>query len=165
MRAESAGPVRRVVTGHSEQGKAVVISDQEFDPVVVPSGDAAMVLLWATGPFPVDNTDPTDGRERAAGLTLEAGSVIRTVDMLPGQSSPMHRTSSIDYGIVLSGRVELELDDGAVTELSAGDVVIQRGTMHRWRNPSDTEPCRIVFALVEADPARVDGEPLEAVHP
>lgn len=85
--------------------------------------------------------------------------------MFPGQQSPMHRTSSLDYGIVLSGQLELELDDGAKTLLARGDVVVQRGTMHLWRNPSQTETCRIVFILTEAAAAEVGGVPLAEVHP
>ena len=52
----------------------------------------------------------------------------------------------------MSGAVVLEVDDGFDTELGPGDVVVQRGTMHRWRNPSDTEVCRIVFVLIEPPP-------------
>jgi len=158
-------PVRRVVTGHDAGGRAVFRSDDHFAPQLIPSGDAAMALLWTTATVPADNDDETDGRERAAGTTLTGGSVIRIVDMLPLQSSPMHRSNSIDYGIVLSGRVVLELDDGAETELGPGDVVVQRGTIHLWRNPSDNEVCRIVFILIEAPAATVNGEPLPEVHP
>lgn len=165
MTAPFTGPVRRIVTGHDDAGRAVFVSDRRFDPVAVPSGDAAMCLVWTAPDLPVNNDDPVDGREREAGLTLNGGSVIRTVDMLPGRSSPMHRTSSIDYGIVLSGRLELELDDGATIALSPGDIVVQRGTIHLWRNPSRTEPCRIVFVLTEATPATVNGQPLPDVHP
>jgi quercetin dioxygenase-like cupin family protein len=85
--------------------------------------------------------------------------------MLPGKSSPMHRTNSLDYGIVISGQLELELDDGVKTLLGPGDIVIQRGTMHLWRNPSDSENCRIVFVLTEATAVEVDGEPLPELHP
>ncbi len=159
------GPVRRVVTGHDAAGRAVFLSDARFDPREVPSGDAAMCLLWTAPDLPVDNNDPIDGRERDAGLTLHGGSVIRVVDMFPGQQSPFHRTNSLDYGILLSGRMELELDDGTKTLLEAGDVVVQRGTIHLWRNPSTTETCRIVFVLTEATAALVDGIPLPERHP
>jgi quercetin dioxygenase-like cupin family protein len=158
-------PVRRVVTGHDATGRAVLRSDDHIEPELIPSGDAAMALLWTTATVPADNDDETDGRERAAGTTLNGGSVIRIVDMLPGEASPMHRSNSIDYGIVLWGRIVLEVDDGAETELGTGDVVVQRGTIHRWRNPSDREVCRIVFVLIEAPAATVDGEPLPEVHP
>ena len=77
----------------------------------------------------------------------------------------MHRSFSIDYGIVMSGRLELELDGGEVVRLAAGDIVIQRGTNHLWRNPSQDEVCRVAFVLIEAAPISIDGRQLEEVHP
>ena len=160
-----AVPVRRIVTGHDASGRAVFRSDEVFAPSVVPSGDAAMALLWTTATVPADNNDETDGRQREAGLTINGGSVIRIVDMLPGGESPMHRTNSIDYGIVLAGRIELELDGGVKTTARAGDVVVQRGTNHLWRNPSTTEICRIAFILIQAPPYLHDGQPLAEHKP
>lgn len=159
------GPVRRVVTGHDLAGKAIFVSDDRFDPVDVPNGDAAMCLIWTAPDLPIDNNDPTDGRTRPAGLTLRGGSVIRTVDMYPGEQSPFHRTNSLDYGIVLSGELELELDDGALVLLSPGDIVIQRGTIHLWRNPSDSVSCRIVFVLTEAIPVEINTSLLPEIYP
>jgi quercetin dioxygenase-like cupin family protein len=83
------------------------------------------------------------------------------VDMLPNASSPMHRTSSIDYGIVMSGKIELELDNNVFKTMEAGDIIIQRGTIHKWRNPSSDEICRIIFVLTEAKPYEFEGKPLE----
>lgn len=158
--------LKRVVTGHDRHGRAVVHSRTELEPVPIASGDAAFVTLWSTAEVPVNLNDETDGGKRDVGLTLEHGSVIRVVDMLPGGVSPMHRTRSIDYGIVLSGEVELELDDGVVETCRAGDVIVQRGTIHRWRNPSNDNPCRIVFVLIEAREGFLqNGEPLEVVEP
>ena len=159
-------PIRCLVTGHDDAGKAVFRSDETLQPEMIPTGDAAFALLWTTGEVPVDLNDESNGRERSAGLTLERGSVIRVVDMLPGGESPMHRTNSIDYGIVLSGCVELELDDGRVETCGAGDIIVQRGTMHLWRNPSDTEVCRIIFVLTEArGPYLHNGHPLVELKP
>lgn len=158
-------PVRRIVTGHNAAGRAVIRSDDLLPVEPIPSGDAAFSLVWTTATVPADNNDETDGRLRDAGLTLHQGSVIRIVDMVPGGTSPMHRSSSIDYGIVLSGAVELELDDGAVTTAQAGDIIVQRGTIHLWRNPSATQVCRIAFVLIEAAPVVVDGVPLPDVMP
>ena len=157
--------VRRVVTGHDRGGRAVFRSDERFAPQRIPSGDADFALIWTTATVPADNNDEIDGRERAAGLTIHQGSVIRVVDMLPGCASPMHRTNSIDYGIVVSGALELELDDGATTLLHPGDIVVQRGTMHLWRNPSANELCRIVFVLTEANPYFHEGTALPEVQP
>lgn len=165
MTKQSNGPIRRVVTGHDAAGRAHIASDERFEPRDVPSGDAAMCLIWTAPDLPVDNDDPVDGRARDAGTTLRGGSVIRVVDMYPGEQSPMHRTNSLDYGIVLSGRLELELDDGVKTLLHPGDIVVQRGTIHLWRNPSLEETCRIVFVLTEATAVTIDGVALPEQHP
>ncbi len=155
--------VRRVVTGHDKNGKAIFRDDQRFGTEDIPGGDAAFALMWMTATVPADINDETDDRDLDAGVTIHEGSVLRIVDMLPGGTSPMHRTSSIDYGIVMSGHVELELDDGNKTLLGPGDIVIQRGTIHLWRNPSDSEVCRIVFVLIEAKPYVHEGTPLPDV--
>ena len=103
--------VRRIVTGHTKEGKAIFINDQEFETQLIPTGDAKMSLMWTTAEVPADLNDDTEGREREADTTLRGGSVIRVVDMLPGATSPFHRSASIDYGIVLHGEIELELDN------------------------------------------------------
>ena len=158
--------LRRIVTGHDGNGRAVFNSIDQLEPEIIPSGDAAFATIWSTAEVPVDLNDDTDGRYRDVGLTLNSGSVIRVVDMLPGASSPMHRTNSIDYGVVLSGEVELELDDQTIETCRAGDVIVQRGTIHLWRNPSDNEVCRIIFVLIEArEPHLHDGQPLEELQP
>ncbi len=152
--------IRRVVTGHTKEGVAVFRSDDTFETKPIPTGDAAFALIWTTANVPADLNDETDGRERDAGTTLNGGSVIRVVDMLPGAQSPFHRSSSIDYGIIMSGEIELELDNGVIKTLGPGDIVVQRGTIHLWRNPSETDVCRIVFVLTEAKAFEVDGSPL-----
>lgn len=158
-------PVHRVVTGHDAAGKAVVIDDAQLDPVEIPSGDAHFTLIWTTATAPVDNDDATDGAARNVGLALPGGSVLRVVDMLPGKTAPMHRTSSLDYGIVISGAVELLLDDGHSTLVEAGGIIVQRGTIHAWHNPSANVTTRIAFVLLDAKPVTVKGALLEDVHP
>jgi quercetin dioxygenase-like cupin family protein len=153
--------IRRVVTGHTTDGIAVFTDDACFETVVIPTGDAAMATIWTTLNVPADLNDETDGAKRDAGTTLKGGSVIRIVDMLPNAASPMHRSSSIDYGIVLSGQIELELDNKVVKTLGAGSIIVQRGTIHKWRNPSSVEICRIVFVLTEAKPYIFNGKPFE----
>jgi len=153
--------IRRVVTGHDKKGAAVFVSDNIYETVVIPSGDAAMTTIWTTATVPADLNDETDGRERDAGTTLKGGSVIRIVDMLPGASSPLHRTNSIDYGIIISGTIELELDNNNIKTIEAGDIIVQRGTIHKWRNPSADNVCRIVFVLTEAKPFEINGAALQ----
>ena len=150
-------PIRRIVTGHTPEGTAVFTSDEEFETVIIPTGDAAMSTLWTTATVPADCNDETDGAKRDAGTTLKGGSVIRIVDMLPGASSPLHRTDSIDYGIIISGEIELELENKVSKRIGAGEIIIQRGTLHKWKNPSETEVCRIVFVLIEAKPYEING--------
>jgi quercetin dioxygenase-like cupin family protein len=164
-KSESGLPlVQRVVTGHDDHGRAVFKSE-DFEPTkVIPSGDAAFLLVWTTETVPVDLNDDTDGRFRDAGLTINKGSVIRIVDMLPGGQSPMHRTNSIDYGIVMSGEVELELDDGVTKTVRQGGIIVQRGTNHLWRNVGN-EPCRIAFILIEAPAYLHNGVPLPEHKP
>jgi quercetin dioxygenase-like cupin family protein len=157
-------PVQRVVTGHNEHGRAVFKSEDVSPTKLIPGGDASFLLIWTTETVPADNNDETDGRLRDAGLTLNQGSVIRIVDMLPGKASPMHRTNSIDYGIVLKGEIELELEDGAKRTVREGGIIIQRGTNHLWRNVT-REPTRIAFVLIEAPAYVHNGMPLEEHKP
>jgi quercetin dioxygenase-like cupin family protein len=158
-------PLRRVVTGHDAAGRAVVTDDTMLFPLPGAGGAAAFTLVWTTAGLPVNNDDDADGRDRPVGLTLPGGTVLRIVDLLPGKHSAMHRTNSLDYGIVMSGEIELELDDGAITRVEAGAVVVQRGTIHAWRNPSASTTARVAFVLIDATSATVGGEPLQAIMP
>jgi quercetin dioxygenase-like cupin family protein len=157
-------PVQRVVTGHDGSGVAIFRSEDHESPRLIPGGVAGFLLVWTTATVPADNNDEIDGRLREAGLTINHGSVIRVVDMLPGCESPMHRTNSIDYGIVLTNEIELELDGGGKRTVFAGGIIVQRGTNHLWRNTTD-KPTRIVFVLIEAPPYRHDGTPLPEIKP
>ena len=156
--------VQRVVTGHDANGRACFRSEDYRPTRLIPTGDAAFLQLWTTATVPADNNDETDGRDRDVGTTLQGGSAFRIVDMLPGQQSPMHRTNSIDYGIVLKGEIELELEDGRKTSVGENGVIIQRGTNHLWRNTTD-QPCRIAFILIEAPAYRHNGVPLDEAKP
>lgn len=157
-------PIQRVVTGHNAEGRACFKSEDVKEPQLVPTGDANFLLLWTTETVPADNNDETDGRDRDVGTTLKGGSAFRIVDMLPGGESPFHRTNSIDYGIVLEGEIELELEDGRKKTVGKHGVIIQRGTNHLWRNTTD-KPCRIAFILIEAPAYLHNGEPLEEYKP
>ncbi|MDE2410358.1 MAG: cupin domain-containing protein [Sphingomonadales bacterium] len=156
--------VQRVVTGHDENGRAMFKSE-DFSPTrIIPSGDASFLTIWTTETVPADVNDERDGRDLPTGLTLERGSVIRITDMLPGKESPMHRTNSIDYGIVLEGEIELELEDGRRKTIRQGGIVVQRGTNHLWRNTTD-KVARIAFILIEAPAYLHNGQPLPEDKP
>jgi quercetin dioxygenase-like cupin family protein len=158
-------PIRRIVTGHNAGGRAIIKTDDDFPSEPITIGGAEFALVWTTDTVPADNNDETDGRAREAGLTLNQGSVIRIVDFLPGGTSPMHRTNSIDYGIILSGEIELELEDGVKTIAGPHSIIVQRGTNHKWRNPSQTEFARVAFVLIEATAYLHDGKPLPEDKP
>jgi quercetin dioxygenase-like cupin family protein len=154
----AAPQVRRVVTGHDAQGRARFISDGAA-PV---RGVSAHIWSSAT---PADNADLAGGEPpTVAGFTNPGGAVMRLITFTPGGDPLMHRTRSLDYAIVTEGEVVLELDDGVAKTLKAGDVVVQRGTMHQWVNRSG-RPATVAFILVDALPLEVGGRPLPASHP
>lgn len=153
--------LRRVVTGHDANGRAVVKIDEiSRNPPSGRPGRSACVV-WTTESFPVDNTSDEDGGRRQVGTTLQNGTVFRVVEFMPGVSPRVHRTDSIDYAVVMSGEIDMELDD-SVVHLKAGDVLVQRGTIHNWVNRAG-EPCVIAFILIDAKPVEVGGKVLNAV--
>ncbi len=149
--------VRRIVTGHDAQGRAIFVSDELLEEG--PLG----AQVWSTAELPADNADPADGGRREIGIASPGGSAIRVMTIEPGHRSPMHRTQTIDYGVVIEGSIDLELDDGATMSLGAGEVVVQRGTIHAWVNSTD-KPCRIAFIVLAALPLVAGGKVLEATH-
>lgn len=152
--------VRRVVTTHNKAGQAIVLSDFRIDLPPIPGIDASGAVAWTTGAVPADNVDDLEGSDRQAGATIRSGSVFRVTEFGPGFESPMHRTHSIDYCAVISGELELVLDGDEVIALRPGDIVVQRGTSHVWRNPSTDTACRIIVVMIEAQPISIDGQVL-----
>lgn len=153
--------VRRVVTGHNSEGKAVVKIDGISPPRPGRSGAVETTVVWTTEGFPVNNDGDEDGATREVGITHPNGTVFRVVWFGPGNPAMVHRTDSIDYAVVMSGEIDMELDDGASVHLKAGDVLVQRGTIHNWVNRG-TEPCVIAFVLIHAKPVEAGGKVLEA---
>ena len=152
--------LRRVVTGHDADGRAVVKIDEiTKNPPSGRPGRSACVV-WTTEGFPVDNTGDEDGGTRQVGTTLNNGTVFRVVEFMPGVSPRVHRTDSIDYAVVMSGEIDMELDD-SIVHLKAGDVVVQRGTIHNWVN-NGSESCVIAFVLIDAKPVEAGGKVLHA---
>lgn len=150
--------VRRVVTGHDASGRAAVAIDEVARNVIENRPGARSVVVWSTQSFPVDNGDPTDGSLRDVKTSQADGTVFRIVEFQPGVSPRVHRTESIDYGVVISGEIDMQLDDTEV-HLRAGDVLVQRGTIHNWVNRG-SEPCIVAFILIGAKPVTVDGKQL-----
>ena len=92
---------------------------------------------------------------------MPGGTILRVVEFSPGVQSRNHRTDSIDYAIIMSGEIDMEMD-GAMIHLKAGDVLVQRGTIHNWIN-TGTGPCVIAFALIDGKPVTAGGKVLNAV--
>ncbi len=172
--------VRRVVTGHSPEGKAIFASDEVVEPIVLEKLQGnEFHRLWggdAVSAFPDDGSPPANPRYfppvggfRFVMFTVPPSSTVppegsapdaiaaELEEKLPGLAAHMepdapgmHTTDTIDFEYVISGRVVFELDDGATQELGPGDTVVQNGTRHAWRNPF-SEPCRMVVFLTGAE--------------
>ena len=155
--------VRRVVTGHDENGRAIVSIDETFKNVVQTRPGAHAAVIWTSEGFPVDNDGSADTSGRKIGIaTIDNGTVFRVMRFGPEVTPRNHRTDTIDYATVISGEIDMELD-GTSVHLKPGDVLVQRGTIHNWVNKG-TGPCVIAFAQVAAKPVTVGGKALKAVE-
>jgi quercetin dioxygenase-like cupin family protein len=153
--------IRRVVTGHDNGGRAKVTIDEIAQNVVQGRPGAHSANIWTSEGFPVDNDGNVDASARKTGTTLANGTVFRVVSFAPGVAARNHRTDSIDYATVISGEIDMVLD-GESVRLRAGDVLVQRGTIHNWVN-TGAAPCVIAFVLVDAKPVSAGGKTLDAV--
>ncbi|OHE99534.1 cupin [Colletotrichum orchidophilum] len=158
----------RFITDHAPDGKAIFNAtlDSEVPQQTIENG-AKFYLGYTTEQTPVPltgNVDVAAYAERLSnppGIVVPGGSVLRIVDMPPGSLSPMHRTVSLDYGVVLEGEIDLVLDSGETRRMRRGDVSVQRGTMHAWKNVSETQWGRMLYVLQESEPVEVAGQVLK----
>lgn len=141
--------VRRIVTGHDAKNKSIVLIDEQTSNILSTRHGQHSSVVWATDKPSPDLSKLNDISHSVKQTTITGGSVCRISCFDPGVSPRMHRTESIDYAIILSGELDMELDYGKVTKLKAGDVVVQRGTIHNWRN-NGKEPCYVAFILISA---------------
>jgi quercetin dioxygenase-like cupin family protein len=153
--------VRRVITGHDAHGKAVVKIDAVATHVVQGRPGALVCNVWSTDTSPADNDGDEDTGLRKLGTTIPNGTIFRILEFSPGLAARTHRTDSIDYIVVLSGEIDMELDDTTV-HLKAGDVMVQRGTIHNWLN-NGAAPCVLAVILVHAKSVEAGGKVLPAV--
>ena len=154
--------IRRVVTGHDDKGRALVQIDEVMSQNRETRPGASNIVAWTTHGFPIDNDDDADGAKRDVATTHDTGTVFRVVQYLPGVAERNHRTDSVDYAVVISGEIDMQLDDGREVHLKAGDLLVQRGTMHNWVNRGSV-PCLIAFVLISAKPVSKGGATLRAV--
>ena len=153
--------VRRVVTGHDSEGRAIVQIDEVSQNLRSARPGATACVIWTSEGFPVDNIGTADEGRRETGTTHENGTVFRILELQPGNIPRVHRTDSLDYAVIMQGEIDMELETGELTHLKAGDVVVQRGTVHNWINRG-TEPCVIAFVLIAAKPVEAGGKVLNA---
>jgi mannose-6-phosphate isomerase-like protein (cupin superfamily) len=166
--------VRRVVTGHDENGKAVVVSDERLSAVSRGlGGGISGCEMWSTDRMPVDNSAAADTSQRAGFVKhyidanyigTGAGTTFRITEWAPGHARFTHRTETADYVVVLSGEIDMELENGEVVHLKPGDVVVQRGTVHTWVNRGSV-PAVTAFILIDATPAEIAGKQLHTLFP
>jgi hypothetical protein len=171
--------IRRVVTGHNAKGKSVIVSDGPSPHVLTLPGrtDFALTNLWVADTTPASNDGKADAAARPVVLEPPAGGSIFRVVEFPPEKAPggfdrkaafaamgadhamdpdasrhpgMHKTTTVDYAVVLSGEIWALMDEGE-TLLKAGDCLVQRGTNHAWSNRSDG-PCLVAFILISARP-------------
>lgn len=176
----SALQQRRIVTGHDASGQSIILFDDRGTNVThIPSWDGLYVTeLWVTSEMPVDNAGGEDRALRpmkhdpdpsgtifrlveippeskttfnASGIFQELGSSNKPSAADASRHPTMHKTNSIDYLVVISGEMIMEMESGS-TLLKPGDCIVQRGTNHAWVNKSD-KPCLIAAILVDATAA------------
>lgn len=160
LKSDNSGlpQVHRYITTTNAEGKAVISTEVPAAAqwqTTAPQVD--FFLGYATRQFPVslagdkDLTSYSKDLASPPGLSISGGTVLRYVDIGPGNLSPMHKTVSLDYGVVLEGVVELVLDSGETRVMNRGDVCIQRATNHAWRNVTPNSGwARMMYVLVAA---------------
>lgn len=162
---EQYPPIRRFVTGHDADNVAKVIMEGPATNVKRPSAAAVSTLIWSTDRTPADisiGEDVEDLGARIIGTAPPAnGTRFAVIDFPPDNEPRMHRTETVDYVIVLEGEIEMDMDDSTV-KLKAGDVMVQRGTIHNWVNRG-SEPCRLAVILIAAKPVEAGGKTLNAM--
>lgn len=176
----SALQQRRIVTGHDASGQSIILFDDHGTNLThIPSWEGLYVTeLWVTSEMPVDNAGSEDRALRpmkhdpdpsgtifrlvevppeskttfnASGIFHELGSSNKPSEADASRHPTMHKTNSVDYLVVISGEMIMEMESGS-TLLKQGDCIVQRGTNHAWVNRSD-KPCLIAAILVDAAPA------------
>ncbi len=161
MAREKSSPVRRVVTGHDLERVAKVLVDAPATNRNYPPSGVVTTLIWSTDRTPADiaiGENPEDMGARVLGTAPPPNGTRFTVnDFAPGNRGVMHRTETLDYVLVLSGEIEMEME-GSSVKLKAGDVMVQRGTVHGWYNRG-SEVARVAFVLIDAEPLGI-GKPV-----
>lgn len=155
-----------LITGYNKDNQSTFLDKRLLEWAELDDGKMITGLGYVSK-IPADlngNADLEWDRQKnspKAGLVVKDSAELRYIDLAPGYTCMMHRTKSVDYGIVLEGKAECIMGGGDVQEAKAGDCVVQRYTKHAWRNTSDTEWARIVFVLMDCKPLNLGGQTLK----
>ena len=142
--------MKRVVTGHDQDGKAVFVSIGEPPRTVTSQYGARITYCWGTSDPPVVPAGGDDPTLAMASIYPAPGGTSFAIAQFPGNhQGGMHTTDTVDYVTILSGEIWLVLDNGAEVHLTPGDCVVQNGTQHVWHNRKP-EPCMFVGVQVGA---------------
>ena len=152
--------VRRIVTGHDNSGKAIAKIDEIVSNIRTGRPGAHAHAIWTTEGFPVNNDGQDDAGQRPVQTTLPGGTIFRVIEFAPGVASRNHRTDTVDYIVCMQGEIDMDLD-GTNVRLKAGDVMVQRGTIHNWIN-NGKESCILAVILIDAKPVTAGGKVLNA---
>lgn len=159
--------ITRHITGHNDAGRAVIHSSGPAQWDSHEEAGMAFNVVYTTSQFPADLNNDADIKTHETlkasdqlGLVNPRGTVCRIVDFAPGNQPVVHRTQSLDYGVVLEGQIEMILEDTEPVIMQRGDVAVQRATMHGWRNPSETEWARLLFVLQDCQKLTAGGKEL-----
>ncbi|KAK2850646.1 hypothetical protein FQN49_005458 [Arthroderma sp. PD_2] len=156
--------ISRYITTHDHNGKAVFSTQvPESLPQRIVDG-CNFGLAYTSSEFPAQLSADVDIKNYEAdlinppGFVISTGTVCQFVDLPPASGSPMHRTVSLDYGVVLEGEVELSLDSGETRIMKRGDIAVQRATNHAWKNVTAGGGwARMLFVLTPSQPVQLAG--------
>ena len=160
----------QVITTHNSSGQAIFSSKVSEEQHDLPLPFGGMRLIYSSDSVPTDLNSEADIEQynhiRTAGLpggTIcpPGGTAAAIVSLRPGAQSPMHRTVTMDWAVILEGEVDLVLDGGETRRLRVGDSVVMRGTMHQWVNRSADGWARMVAFAQDIVPVEIDGKVLE----
>ena len=160
--------IRRFITGHNSDGLSIFPPSASHDPPVRDLHGMHVTFCYATSQFPVQLDQEKDLSvyqhlvDNPPGIVIANGSAFRIVDFPPAYTSPLHRSLSINYNVVIEGEVEVLLDSGEARILKRGDSIVQRAINHAWRNTSDSSWARIVAIAIPAEDFAVGGKVLKA---
>ncbi|GJC81200.1 hypothetical protein ColLi_04038 [Colletotrichum liriopes] len=159
---------RRIITTHNASGQAVLETSipEPLPKTPLPGADTYLAYTATSIPVPLaadaDLATYKSHLPHNVGVAIPGGLVARVVDFPPGGAgAPLHRTETVDTGVVVDGELELFLDSGETAALGKGDVFVQRGTIHGWRNRSESAVARLFVVLTAADMPVVGGKRLE----